>query len=199
VKRLWVDRVAEYLGVGLDSAQLGLLETYTNWLGEEAIPAGGIGPDERERLERRHIADSLLFASCVPTGTSWVRDIGSGVGLPGMPLAILLPNVHFELLDRSERRVDLMKRAVRMLGISNVEVVRGEIERVSIPSPVLVSRAVLTPGETARWTNRLLTVGGTGILGGSWVERPVHDGWETIEIPRMVLDQSIWLLMMRRQ
>jgi 16S rRNA (guanine527-N7)-methyltransferase len=199
VKRLWVERAAEFLRVDIDPAQIELLEAYTSWLEDEAISAGGIGPDEKGRLEKRHIVDSLLFASCFPNETDWVRDIGSGVGLPGIPLAVLLPDTDFELLDRSGRRVDLMRRAVRVLGLNNVEVVQGEIERISVPSPVLVSRAALSPAGTSRRANHLLTVGGTAILGGSWVKRPVHAGWKTVEIPRMVLDQPVWLLIMRRQ
>jgi hypothetical protein len=57
----------------------------------------------------------------------------------------------------------------------------------------------MSPEDMMKWVNHLLTPGGVAILGGSWVKRPVFTGWTSIEIPAMVLDQPVWLLMMRRQ
>lgn len=188
-----------FAGLELNSEQLRSLRRYGDWLRSESIAAGGIGPDEGDRIEKRHLADSLLFASQIPHDTSRILDLGTGVGLPGVPLAIALPDIDFVLVDRSRRRIDLLKRAIRILDLENCTVVQGNIESIDRSAPVVVARASLPPGEMRLAAQRLLRPGGLAILAGSWRERPEHPGWETIEIPADVLDQPVWLLIMRRQ
>lgn len=195
---IW-DRAARFLGVELDQRQTELLLRYHDWLVSEALPAGGIGPSETERIPMRHIADSLLFSHPFPEGTSRVVDLGSGVGLPGIPLAIVHPSIEFELVDRSGRRVDLMKRAVRVLDLCNVSVLRRDIDELEPRPGVLVSRATFTPSHMARVLSGLLGSDDVGIVGGSWKTKPVEAGWEVVEIPPDVLDQPVWLLIMRRR
>lgn len=193
-----VTAAARYSGIELSSSQVGLLTRYRNWLASEGIAAGGLGPDEQERIEKRHLADSLLFASLFPHDTTDVVDVGSGIGLPGIPLAIALPRVDFALVDRSGRRIDLLKRAIRILDLENCQPVQGEIESLDISTPVLVARASLRPEVMAPVAENLLGPGGVAVLAGSWRDRPVSPGWETVEIPPDVLDQPVWLLIMRR-
>lgn len=177
---------------------LGNLDDYALWLRDEAIAGGGIGPGETERIPTRHIADSLLFAGQIPPTSSTVWDLGSGVGLPGIPLAITNPAVEFHLIDRSGRRTDLLRRAIRILELDNCVVRKTEISRLDGEVGVIVSRATLPAGQMLEVGRRLLSSGGIAIVGGSWQDRPEHVGWETIEIPPEVLDQTIWLLIMRR-
>ena len=190
--------MARYLGIDLDPTQLDRLGVFAKWLVEEAIPAGGLGPVEIDRIERRHIADSLLFAAEIPSSTELVWDLGSGVGLPGIPLAIILPETKFLLIDRSGRRIDLIRRAVRILDLRNCQITQGEIEGLRGVTPVIVSRASLPPTALARVAVEHLQPDGVVIAGGSWVAPPHHAGWETKEIPGEVLDQPVWLLIMRR-
>jgi len=191
-------RVGDYTGHVIDSAQLALLSNYRDWLLSEALPAGGIGRAEGVRIDQRHIADSLLFAAPMvePEGM-W--DLGSGVGLPGIPLAILFPKTPVVLIDRSERRVELMKRAVRILDLPNVRVEHGEIDHLKGSSPTIVSRATLPPDEMLKVMRRHLDPGGMAIVGGSWKQKPTARGWEIMTIPPDVLDHTVWLLIMRRQ
>ncbi len=194
----WV-RCGEWAGFGLSSTQTGLLETYREWLLTEAVEAGGIGPNETDRIDTRHIADSLLFAGGFPTRPAQILDVGSGVGLPGIPLAVVMPETRFHLLDRSRRRVDLMKRATRVLDLSNVEVVHGDIADWQEKVDGVVSRASLSPEQAVISFERLLNPGGTAVIGGSWASKPEIRGFELLEVPAMVLDQRVWLLIMRQQ
>lgn len=189
---------ARYSGLALNSKQIGALRNYGDWLGTEGAVGGGIGPDEKDRIERRHLADSLLFASQFPHDTIQVFDLGSGIGLPGIPLAIALPEVGFSLVDRSGRRIDLLKRAIRILGLENCEAIHREIGSLRIVAPVVVARASLPPDEMRPIARGLLEPGGVAVLAGSWREKPSHPGWSTVEIPPDVLDQPVWLLIMRR-
>lgn len=175
------------------------MDQFGHWLASEGVRAGGIGPSESDRIDRRHLADSVIFASQLTPTTSGVRDLGTGVGLPGIPLAILLPEIQFSLLDRSGRRVDLLRRVVRMLQLENCQVTQGEIETPGVEVDAVVSRASLPPPELSLVAGRHLKPGGLAVVAGSWVDRPEYPEWSTIEIPRHVLDQPVWLLIMRRE
>lgn len=192
-----VRSVIRFLGLELDSTQLLQLERFGEWLGTEGTRAGGIGPAEFDRIERRHLADSLLFAVGIPGDAEEVWDLGTGVGLPGIPLAITLPEIRFVLIDRSQRRVDLLRRFVRIGDLKNCQVLQAEIADLSGEVGVIVTRASLSPEKLQAIGEKLLSEGGVMIVGGSWIEPPAEPGWEIKEIPRDVLDQAIWLLMMR--
>jgi 16S rRNA (guanine527-N7)-methyltransferase len=194
--RVW-ECAAEWAGRTLTDQQLVLLDRYRDWLLEEATVAGGIGPDESARIDSRHIGDSLLFSFALGNPVS-VVDVGSGVGLPGIPLAILLPRAEFVLIDRSGRRVDLMRRATSILDLKNVQVFHGEIDDLGATWPALVSRATLSPKMAAQRFPRFLDSGGVAVLGGSWVESPDFSDWETVSVPSRVLDHEVWLLIMHR-
>ncbi|MEE9178517.1 MAG: RsmG family class I SAM-dependent methyltransferase [Acidimicrobiia bacterium] len=190
-------RVGDHVGHGIDSSQFAQLIDYRDWLVSEALPVGGIGPAEAVRIDRRHIADSLLFAAPMQEpGEIW--DLGSGAGLPGIPLAILLPRTSVVLIDRSSRSADLMRRAIRILDLPNVRVEHREIDHLRGNSPTIVSRAALPPEKILRVVKRHLDHQGVAIVGGSWTRKPSAPGWETLEIPRDVLDHTVWLLIMRR-
>jgi 16S rRNA (guanine527-N7)-methyltransferase len=188
---------ARYSGLDLDDAQFDSLRAFRDWLRDEGIRTGGIGPEESSRIERRHLADSLLFASEMPAGVEEVWDLGTGVGLPGIPLAIALPATRFLLIDRSRRRIELLRRVVRILDLDNCQVELTEITELSGRAQTLVARASMPPSELRPVVASLLAPGGAAIVAGSWRERPEPEGWTTVEIPRYVLDQTIWLLIMR--
>ena len=175
-----------------------VLQRFHDWLAEEALPAGALGPAESDRLHERHIADSFLFAVGLPPQPTRVLDFGSGAGLPGVPLAVMMPQTEFCLLDRARSRVDLMRRAVRILELENVQVKQGEIERHREPETAIVSRATLPPTRARALLEAVLAPGGTAVLGGSWSTRPHFNGFETLEVNSKILDRTIWLLMMRR-
>jgi 16S rRNA (guanine(527)-N(7))-methyltransferase RsmG len=196
--QVWA-RCSEWSGRDLAPAQLAKLEQYRDWLLSEAVKAGGIGPYESERIDNRHIGDSLLFAGGFPTSPGRILDVGSGVGLPGIPLSLIMPDTHFSLLDRSGRRVELMKRAVRVLDLDNVDVVHGDISDWHAPVDGIVSRASLSPEQAVTSFSRILGADGRAVVGGSWAAPPKVVGFELMEVPGSVLDQKVWLLIMRPQ
>lgn len=192
-------RCTEWSGRHLTPSDLGKLAEYRDWLLTEAVKAGGIGPYETERIDNRHIGDSLLFAGGFPINPKHVLDVGSGVGLPGIPLSILMPDTRFSLLDRSGRRIELMKRAVRVLDLENVEVVLGDIANWQTPVDGIVSRASLSPDQAVTSFTRILGPEGRAVVGGSWASPPEVVGFDLMEVPGAVLDQRVWLLIMRPQ
>ena len=172
---------------------------YESWLTDEALPAGGIGPNEADRLMRRHVLDSLVFAALaedLPSGGT-ALDIGSGVGLPGIPLAIVVPQARFDLVDRSGRRCRLINRAVRVLGLNNVTVSRAEIEEVEGRYQLVTSRASLSPEALLPHLHRTVGPHGVGIVAGSTGHPIGAEGYITTEFRSEVLGNPRWMLMMR--
>jgi 16S rRNA (guanine(527)-N(7))-methyltransferase RsmG len=191
------------------------LDTYAKWLIDEAIPAGGLGPREAARVWDRHIADSLVFAA------GWrglevpheVLDIGSGVGLPGIPLAIAWPECRLTLLDRAGRRTRLLARAIRVLGLENAIVAQGDIFDVAEEDwHGIVGRGAVKAPEFVGLSSRLLDDRGIAVLGLSRrPERPERSDdlvnlasglgleAEIVEVPRSALDAVAWLLIIRRR
>ena len=192
-------RAADHAGVTFDEGQIEKMSSFGLWLATEAVSAGGIGPAEIPRIESRHLADSVLFARFFDPGPKQIWDLGTGVGLPGIPLAICFPETEFVLIDRSGRRIDLLRRVTRILELSNCRVVQTEISDLSGATDVIVSRATLSPERLHQVMLKHLEPGGIGVAGGSWITRPQAPGWEISEIPHDVLDQTVWFLIMRRQ
>lgn len=192
-------RAAAWAGWDLNETQLHTLQRYGEWLWEEAIVAGGLGPNEGERIVERHLADSLLFAGGWrrPRPPRSVADLGSGVGLPGIPLAILWPTTTVYLVERAGRRTRLLRRAVRILALE-MEVVEADASRIDLAGiEMVVARAAAPPAESLEWANRLLGTGGVAVIGGSHVERPQRcAGEEILAVPPEVLDRPVWLRIM---
>lgn len=194
-----IDRAATWSGWPLSGSQTGLLQTLADWLRREAIPRGALGRNEGPRLETRHLADSLLFAGAWPGPMAPPRmaDLGSGAGLPGLPLAILWPETEVHLIERRASRADLIRRGVRVLDLENVTVEQADATRVRLEVEMVVARAAARPETVSIWAGSLLTPGGILVVGGSWQEAPAPGpGEEVVEVPAWVLDRPVWLRIM---
>jgi len=105
--------------------RLGLAGQYAQLLAGEGIEWGLIGPRETERLWERHIVNSLCVVPLVGAGVR-VADLGSGAGLPGIPLALARPDVRVDLVEPMQRRVQFLQLCVERLGLGDqVRVVRA--------------------------------------------------------------------------
>lgn len=183
-----------FVGHGSPEPVISALVEFEAWIRQEAIEAGGIGPNEAGRLWGRHLADSLSFLH-VLDGCRAVIDIGSGIGLPGIPLALALPDVDFTLLDRAERRCGLARRAVRILDLANVEVVQGDASAVVTDHDVAVSRATIPPAELLPIVRHMMPNGRLAVTAASQSARPeAVDGWELVEIPAHLIGHRSWLM-----
>ncbi len=115
---------------------------------------------EPGRMLTHHILDSLVIAPHVGAGP--LLDVGSGAGLPGIPLSILRPGMKVTLMDASQKKCGFMQQVVIELRLSNVTVVHGRVEdfRPSGGFPQVVSRAFSDLSEFVRLTRHLLAEGG---------------------------------------
>lgn len=129
---------------------------YANFLGTEGIERGLIGPQEGERIWERHIFNSLPVSTLIPAGAS-VIDIGSGAGLPGIPLALSRPDISVTLIEPLQRRVDFLTEAVSGL---NITVLRGRAQDFKITADVVTARAVAPLEKLVKITRHLIKKGG---------------------------------------
>ncbi len=108
----------------------------------------------------RQLLDSLSVLKLLRG--SRVLDVGSGPGLPGIPLAIALPEVHFALLDSNGKKTRFMEQARMEIGLGNVIVVRSRVEVYQPPAPfdTITSRAFASLGKMVELTSHLLAEGG---------------------------------------
>jgi 16S rRNA (guanine527-N7)-methyltransferase len=95
----------------------------------EAVRLGFLGPRELERLWDRHLDDALgLAAIRRPQSEERWADLGSGAGLPGLPLAVAYRSTSFTLIDAQRRRLDWVEKTAGELRLSNVSVVHARLE-----------------------------------------------------------------------
>lgn len=146
---------------GVFSHALPLAEAYARLLATEGVVRGVIGPREAPRLWERHLLNCAVVAEAVPQGAR-VCDIGSGAGLPGIPMALARPDLTVTLVEPLLRRTTFLEEVVAELGLGNVEVVRGRAEELhgSRRFDVVTSRAVAPLPKLLRWSVPLVRPGG---------------------------------------
>jgi 16S rRNA (guanine(527)-N(7))-methyltransferase RsmG len=132
----------------------------------EAVQLGFLGPREQERLWERHLDDAFGLASIrrPEPGERWA-DLGSGAGLPGLPLAVAHPDTSFTMIDAQRRRLDWIEATAGKLRLTNVSVVHARLEdygqgpaRESFE--VATARALGSLPVVAELGLPLLTIGG---------------------------------------
>ncbi len=143
-------------------AALPVAERYVARLATDGVTRGLIGPREVPRLWERHVLNSAAVAEAVPEGAR-VVDVGSGAGLPGIPLALARPDLRMTLVEPMARRVEFLEEVVAGLG-TPWRVVRGRAEERSVvgavgPVDVVTARAVAALPRLVGWCRGLLRPG----------------------------------------
>ena len=135
------------------SAYLGLLDKWNRVYNLTAVR-------EIERMVSHHLLDSLAIVPYVETGR--VLDVGSGGGLPGIPLAIAQPDLQITLIDSVAKKTAFLLQAKAELGLDNVSVVTGRVETLQDAKgfDTITSRAFSDLKEFVTLTRHLLAPGG---------------------------------------
>jgi 16S rRNA (guanine(527)-N(7))-methyltransferase RsmG len=154
----------------LTPVQVELLHAYTGLLKEFGPRTGLIGPAEEALLFERHVLDSLRAGPCLYGVTKPVVDLGSGAGLPGIPLAIASPGLPVVLVEPQRRRVAFLELAVERLGLRNVTIQESRVEAIQLTAGACVARAFAAPLPTWLAASRLLNSRGFLLYyaGRSW-------------------------------
>lgn len=114
-----------------------------------------------EQMVVRHLLDSLSI--CPYLRGKSILDVGTGAGLPGIPLAIVFPSRHFTLLDSNSKKTRFVTQAVSELELSNVDVVQSRVENFQSPAlfDTIITRAYSAVANMVDQTSHLLAVEGT--------------------------------------
>lgn len=160
--------------------RLPLARRYAEHLVTSGVERGLIGPREAPRIWDRHVLNCAVVAELVPEGARLV-DVGSGAGLPGIPLALARPDLQVALVEPLARRVDWLAEVVADLGI-DVRVDRGRVEETAVRrrwegADVVTARAVAPLHRLAGWALPLLRTGGLllAVKGASAPEEIARD------------------------
>ena len=143
--------------------RIGVATRYAQLLATAGVEWGLLGPREVERIWDRHLLNCAVVAELVESGERIV-DIGSGAGLPGLPMVIANPGLRVTLVESLLRRTEFLQMVVAELGLG-AEVVRGraedaEVRRTAGNADAVTSRAVASLDKLTRWSLPLLRPGG---------------------------------------
>ncbi len=192
------------MGVGLDATQERRLLDYLALIGKWNRTYNLTAIHEPERMLTHHLLDSLAILPSVAAGP--LLDVGSGAGLPGIPLAVARPDLKTTLLDSSQKRCGFMQQVAIELKLSNVTVVhaRSEDYRPADKYPQIVSRAFSDLTDFVAATRHLLAENGEwlamkglypdeeiALLKGARVKRDAR-----LHVPGMDADRHIIIMEM---
>lgn len=119
---------AARLGLTPSEEQFAHIERYAVALLDYNRRVNLTGAKDMAELEVRHLLDSLTVAPYLPDSPAAVIDVGSGGGLPGIPLAIIRPDLQFTLLDSVGKKTTFLTQATAELGLGNVAIVNTRAE-----------------------------------------------------------------------
>lgn len=159
----------------------------------------------RDPIEQvdRHLLDSLAVRPFIE-GLR-IADVGSGAGLPGIPLALTMPERHFLLVEAVGKKAAFLREAVRQLSLANVEVAGGRVEALDQPESfdAVVARAYGPLERIAAQAGHLLKSSGRlyALKGPAAGSEPVPEGFESIADHEIIvpgLDGTRWLRVLAR-
>ena len=147
--------------VAVFGAALPTAERYAQLLAGPGVTRGLLGPREVPRLWSRHLLNSAAIVDLVPRPATLI-DLGSGAGLPGIVLALLLPDVTVTLVERMQRRSIFLTECVAELGLGNVRVCQATAEELAgkVAADVVTARAVAPLDRLAGLAAGLVRPGG---------------------------------------
>ena len=164
VNELWTD-LARRAGIELSDDQYGKLSRYLDLLRDANARMNLTRITDRAAAELQHVGDSLTVLPLLPAGAIRVADVGSGGGVPGIPLAIARPDATFLLIESTKKKATFLKQAIDALELKNVSVSEWRAEDVGHSNSretfdVALARAVATMPWLAEWCLPLVKKGG---------------------------------------
>ena len=168
----------DHLGLSLDSAAQEKLLAYLDLLAKWNRSYNLTAVRKPAQMLVRHLFDSLVIYPYLQGPQ--ILDVGTGAGLPGIPLALACPDHHYTLLDSNSKKTRFVTQAVAELGLNNVTVVQSRVETFSAASgfDTIVSRAYSTLAEFVNGVQSLLAA--DGIL---LAMKGVYPATELAELP----------------
>ncbi len=154
-------------GIAFDDGDIAQLGRYLAMLLDENTRFNLTAIKDPDTAWMKHIFDSLAFLAFIDADAKSVIDVGSGGGLPGIPLAIALPNINFTLLEATGKKAEFLGKVIEELSLNNVRIVNDRAETIGMDLDnhreqydVVVSRALGKMAVLIELCTPLAKVGG---------------------------------------
>ncbi|EBN7430431.1 16S rRNA (guanine(527)-N(7))-methyltransferase RsmG, partial [Salmonella enterica] len=150
-----LSRLLDEAGISLTDHQKTLLVAYVDMLHKWNKAYNLTSVRDPAEMVVRHILDSIVVAPYLQ-GQLFI-DVGTGPGLPGIPLAIVLPDAHFTLLDSLGKRVRFLRQVQHELRLENITPVQSRVEAYPSEPPFdgVISRAFASLNDMVSWCHHL--------------------------------------------
>lgn len=160
------------------------LELLIKWQRSQRL----VGSSDPNWIIDHIVLDSILFTRLLPSGAKRILDVGSGAGVPGIPLKIVLEDTAFALLEARAKRASFLSAVVRELELRDCEILNARLETIAAESTTrfdaIVMRCAGDPPELRETALRLLRPTGIMVVAGPPSRRPTSGGdWIEIEGP----------------
>ena len=174
------------LGRPLSDSELQSFSKYLDLLQKWQRSQRLVGSGDAGWIVTHVLLDSLLFLRVLPSEVASIADVGSGAGIPGIPIKIVRPDLRLALIESRARRTSFLSAAIRELGLSGTEVVTARVEDYALERPrsfdAVVMRCAGEFGDLARAAEGLVTHGGAVIASGPPSRRRLDLG-QWVEVP----------------
>ncbi|MFO7930798.1 MAG: 16S rRNA (guanine(527)-N(7))-methyltransferase RsmG [Desulfosalsimonas sp.] len=160
--RRWIAEGTQSLGIDIDDRRIGLLESYAGGLIEAGRSVNLTSIDDPLEMAEILMLDSMVPGKYIDRAAS-VLDLGTGAGIPGIPLKIAFPDLEMLLIDGRRKRINFVRYIIRQLGLENIGALHARAEELvenREKFDVVVSRAVSSVQELVRLASPLLKKGG---------------------------------------
>ena len=152
------DQARTFCAARCDTVAMQQLEKFTQLLAEENGRQNLVSRASLDHVWQRHIADSLQLLDHVPRETDDWLDLGSGAGLPGIPLAIAQPDLRFTLVESRRKRIEWLDRLKREFELENCTIAGSRLELLeSRHVGVITARAFAPLGKLLNLSARFST------------------------------------------
>ena len=155
-----LSRLLDAAGISLTDHQKNQLVAYVDMLHKWNKAYNLTSVRDPNEMLIRHILDSVVVAPHL-VGSRFI-DVGTGPGLPGIPLSIVLPDAHFTLLDSLGKRIRFLRQVQHELGLTNITPVQSRVEDFPAEPPFdgVISRAFASLNDMVSWCHHLPGQGG---------------------------------------
>ncbi len=192
------------LGLDVTGAQAAAFGTYLHELKRWRRTCSLTSLRTDEDIIVKHFIDSCLYLRALPADLHSLADVGSGAGLPGLPLKIMRPELEVFLIESSLKKSSFLRHMLRVLKLEGIECVESRVEDVAgIEVDAALTRALFSVGDFIKKAGHIVKPGGIFVLSkGPKVEEELSGAafeYETMETGLPMTDIKRTLVVVRKQ